>query len=581
MAELFTIKGCPIFSVGTWNGDEYAEADLDRMVAAFGQVGFDPPIKLGHDDSQPLAKSDGMPAIGWVTNLRRSGNQLYCDLKDLPRKVYDAIRRKNYKRVSAEIYWDYACDGKRWPRVLKALALLGADVPAVTNLASLEALYDGEGHTFKRYDMGMISMPIDPCPSMTISMGKSKFSVNYREAESGGIERCGACRYLQGSSPDPTGEQAFIGNCNLVTGEIATSWVCDLWDAREAFSSVTQKDFIIKQRGDKWVLLTKDSGEILGEHDTENEAKAQEQAIQVSKASAKENTQADGVPGPDRKAKEAVETKMNDAMVRRGKTYMEIQEIEGQFCVMKDGEKMKCFETKEEADAYQTSMMAERVAEVKALQMKLEGSERINKDLAAKVTSLEQTTKNLSERYAAIEQRATVAEGELGVAKEVGRKAANETWIKEQTSEANLKILPVERPYVEFMLDMLTANVGTTKTYADNGAELSPVQVFKKIYEQRKAGVVLFKEMSTGIATETARQGGGAHTYGSIAEARQAATILAKAYMEEKKEKRFDVAFKAVLNADPELKNAVGGATPEGQRKAQDGGSTLQRFFKP
>ena len=69
----FTLSNVPIFSVGTWNSDVYTEADLDHMVAAFGQVGFKPPLKLGHDKSQPLGKSDGMPALGWVANLRRQG----------------------------------------------------------------------------------------------------------------------------------------------------------------------------------------------------------------------------------------------------------------------------------------------------------------------------------------------------------------------------------------------------------------------------------------------------------------------------------------------------------------------------
>jgi len=586
MAELFTIKGVPIFSSGTWNGDAYVMSDLDRMVAAFGQVGFEPPIKLGHDESQPLAKSDGMPAIGWVTNLRRSGNQLYCDLKDLPRKVYDAIRRKNYKRVSAEVYWDYSCDGKKWPRVLKALALLGADVPAVTSLASLEALYDGEGHTFKRYDMGMMPMPDLPMGAPQCGgedaeeiPKKAKPDVNYRlgGADDDGDDmpdRCGSCRFFEGA-PDPNGTQVSIGNCSLVAGECASTWLCNLYDPREAFQGeYTVKQYIIEQRGDAFVLLSK-TGAVLGVHKTKEDAQAQERVIQASKKSsdAKASTQYES-------EKPENATKMNDAMVRRGKTYMEIQEVNGEFCVMKDGEKMKCFGTKEEADAYQTSMMAERVAEVKALQMKLEGSERTNKDLAAKVASLEETTKNLSAKFSAIEQRATVAEGELNTAKEAGRKAANEAWLKEQTSEANLKILPVERPYVEFMLDLLTSDGATTKTYSDNGATLSPAEVFKKIYEQRKAGTILFQELSKGTATDTAGQGTKVHEYGSIAEARQVATILAKAYMEEKKEKRFDVAFKAVLNADPALKAAVGGATPEGQRKVEDGAGTMQRFFK-
>ena len=149
MSATFDLNGCQVFQTGRWNNDVYTEADLDAMVASFGQVGFVPPLKLGHDASQPLAKSDGMPAIGWVYNLRRVGTKLLCDIRQMPKKVYDAVKRKNYDRVSAEVYWDYDLNGKVYPRVLKALSLLGAEIPAVTSLAALEALYDASGKEFK------------------------------------------------------------------------------------------------------------------------------------------------------------------------------------------------------------------------------------------------------------------------------------------------------------------------------------------------------------------------------------------------------------------------------------------------
>ena len=86
-----------------------------------------------------------MPALGWVTNLRRMGKQLVADFRDVPRAIYDLIKRKAYNRVSAEVYWDYEDAGRKLPRVLKAVALLGAEIPAVTSLAALESLYDTSG----------------------------------------------------------------------------------------------------------------------------------------------------------------------------------------------------------------------------------------------------------------------------------------------------------------------------------------------------------------------------------------------------------------------------------------------------
>ena len=568
----FSLKNIEIFATGVWNNDTYTEADLDHMVVAFNQVGFQPPLKLGHDESQPLAKHDGMPAVGWVTNLRRVGNKLLADCDRIPKAVYDAITRKAYDRVSSEVFWEYCSNGRKWPRVLKALSLLGADIPAVTSLGALEALYDGEGQSFKRYDMGMLPMPVsvgpDPQDCQGISNGpkKEKTTVNYRTSGEGGIERCGACKYLQYSPPDPTGEHIYIGECKLVGGEIASTWVCDLWEAREAFSSMTQKEYTIEQRGDKWVLLAKDSNEVLGEHDSKADAQAQERAIQASKA--KEQSQ----------EQTTIKLNKSDAVVKE-RRYMEIEEIEGEFCVMKDGEKMKCFATKEEADAYQVSLMAQSAAEVKALKQKLEASEKLNKDLTDKVASLDQLAVGLTAKFSELEERTKTAETESTQLKEHARKVANETWLSDMSNAVNLKVLPWEQPFVAFVLDHMTG--GQVKTYADNGAELTPADAFKKLYEQRKPGTDLIQELSQGTSTNTANQSA-KREYSSLPEARSIATQKAKAYMKEHPEvKTFSAAFKVVLDEDADLKAAVSGVTAAGAQKSQDGTERMQRFFKP
>lgn len=246
MSTTFTLSNVPIFAVGRWNNDDYNEADLDRMVAAYGVVGFKPPVKLGHDESQPLAKSDSMPALGWVANLRRVGTQLFADIKGLPAKVYEAIRRKNYDRVSAEVYWDYEEGGKKLPRVLKALALLGAEIPAVTSLAALEALYDASGKPFRRYDLSMPPLALVPTDTLQGMAGemecqkKAKADVNWRtggaDDDGDGLpDRCGSCQYFQGT-PDVAGTAYSVGQCALVDGDVGSTMLCDLYDAMDAFS---------------------------------------------------------------------------------------------------------------------------------------------------------------------------------------------------------------------------------------------------------------------------------------------------------------------------------------------------------
>lgn len=142
--QTYNLNGVEIFSTGIWNGDRYSEKDLDAMIENFDDVGFEPPIKLGHNEEQSELQ-DGQPALGYISKIYKVGSKLVADFKELPKKVFDAIKRGNYKRVSSEIYWNYKANGSTFNRVLKAVALLGADIPAVTNLESIEGLYSNMG----------------------------------------------------------------------------------------------------------------------------------------------------------------------------------------------------------------------------------------------------------------------------------------------------------------------------------------------------------------------------------------------------------------------------------------------------
>lgn len=140
-----------IFAVGTWNGDEYSEEDLDKMVESFNAIGLTevkPYLKLGHNEEQELAKSsgffnDGMPAMGWMDSLKKVGNKLFAHFRDVPRVIAELVERGGYKRVSSEIYWDYVSDVSKgfYDYVVKAVALLGGNTPAVTTLQDVLALY--------------------------------------------------------------------------------------------------------------------------------------------------------------------------------------------------------------------------------------------------------------------------------------------------------------------------------------------------------------------------------------------------------------------------------------------------------
>lgn len=134
------ITGAEIFDVGSWNGYRFSDDDLDEIVSSFdflklaGRV----PLKLGHNDEQEV--TDGQPALGWVERVYRSGSKLLADFADVPKVVYDAIRRGNYKFISIELLGNVQAGTRLIPWVLDAVALLGADLPAVGTLKDLQSL---------------------------------------------------------------------------------------------------------------------------------------------------------------------------------------------------------------------------------------------------------------------------------------------------------------------------------------------------------------------------------------------------------------------------------------------------------
>jgi hypothetical protein len=137
------LKNAEILAVGTWEGSQvvtFDESTLDDMVRAFaalnqaGRV----PLKLGHNAEQSV--TDGHPALGWVQRVWRDGQRLLADFTDIPTIVYEAIRKGLYKFVSSEVLLDSKVGGESFAAVLDAVALLGADIPAVSNLKDLQSL---------------------------------------------------------------------------------------------------------------------------------------------------------------------------------------------------------------------------------------------------------------------------------------------------------------------------------------------------------------------------------------------------------------------------------------------------------
>ncbi|MFW6173408.1 MAG: hypothetical protein ACOC5T_06655 [Elusimicrobiota bacterium] len=116
------------------------EEDLDAIAKNATTLAekIKPPLKFGHSE-----EDTGLPALGWVTNIRKEGQKLLADFKEVPKKIGEFIRAGGYKRVSPEIYTDEV-EGTK-PPILRAVALLGQDIPQIKNLKDLSVMYNSEG----------------------------------------------------------------------------------------------------------------------------------------------------------------------------------------------------------------------------------------------------------------------------------------------------------------------------------------------------------------------------------------------------------------------------------------------------
>lgn len=146
------INGVEIFSTGTWNGDKYTAKDLEEIVKNFEETKatVKPYLKLGHDSEQKFLQKEGIPSAGWIDRLYIQGEKLVADFADIPQKIYELIQKKAYRKVSSEMFWNVKIKEKSYRRLLSAVALLGAETPAVMNLSDILALY---GLSEKENDM--------------------------------------------------------------------------------------------------------------------------------------------------------------------------------------------------------------------------------------------------------------------------------------------------------------------------------------------------------------------------------------------------------------------------------------------
>ena len=172
MSDTVDIKGVELAKVGTWKGGDgrgrptdldITREDLAAAVEAYehalaegGAATAEVPIKLGHTMAAEIfgtlatdPASDGLPAFGWVGNLRVKGDTLVGDYLRVPAKLAGMMKSGAWRNRSIEFYrnakWPLTAGGKNFRMVMSAVAVLGATPPAVKGLADVFAAAEGEG----------------------------------------------------------------------------------------------------------------------------------------------------------------------------------------------------------------------------------------------------------------------------------------------------------------------------------------------------------------------------------------------------------------------------------------------------
>jgi hypothetical protein len=188
---------------------------------------------------------------------------------------------------------------------------------------------------------------------------------------------------------------------------------------------------------------------------------------------------------------------------------------------------------------------------------------KMSQILAKRLATAEAKVRMLEEQ-----RQAEVQERELS--REKDRLRTNDIWLTQQAAGPVPKILPAERPYIAYLLDIVTQLGSDVHAYAvDDKTKLSPADVLRRLFEMRRGRFgVMFNETSAGDATKSTG-------YSNAQEARQVATRLAKEYQAKHGEKDFRKAFTTVLNADPDLKAAVAGTRIEGAAKDAEGNADM------
>lgn len=139
------IEEMEIFRIGTHNGDDFTEEDLEEIAENFEKLKSEvrPKLKITHHEHQKSLA--GLASYGDITEVYTryvdGEKRLFAKIENVPKEVIAFIKERRFPERSIEIYPEFKLgvkDGSPvYKNVLKAIALLGQEMPAVTGMAPI------------------------------------------------------------------------------------------------------------------------------------------------------------------------------------------------------------------------------------------------------------------------------------------------------------------------------------------------------------------------------------------------------------------------------------------------------------
>ena len=142
--ETKQIKNVEILKAGRYKGTDYTEKDLDMFVENFNNKIAEPTLTLDHDENltDSVSKEFKVAALGYVESLKRVGDKLYADFKQVPKLIAELIEAGPLKQRSVEFFKAFkTSSGTTLKNVLTGVTFFGSGLPAVAGMSDLMELF--------------------------------------------------------------------------------------------------------------------------------------------------------------------------------------------------------------------------------------------------------------------------------------------------------------------------------------------------------------------------------------------------------------------------------------------------------